>query len=76
MTDPTQTTPSMAEMLRLFKIAGIEPHEYQDDPEHGLVLYATGVNKLCSIAPDSYMKSRLRQDATAAARNAMRRSVK
>ena len=40
------------QILALAIRAGVHPDEMRDDPEHGLLISASGVRKMASVAPD------------------------
>jgi hypothetical protein len=61
------------QMLKLAEKAGVLPHEMMDDPEHGLLISPAGVQKMRSLAPPSHASAQLGQQATRAARSAIRR---
>jgi hypothetical protein len=49
------------DMRRLCELAGLDASEMREDPEHGLLITASGVRKLCAIAPDEALAQRFSQ---------------
>ena len=48
------------QMIAVCRAAGVTDDEMRDDPQHGLLLSASGVRKLAATGPDNAAKRRLR----------------
>jgi hypothetical protein len=60
------------ERNRLFKRAGIQPSEARYDAEHGWLISASAVRKLCALEPNSYIAAALTRYAADIQRQRLR----
>jgi hypothetical protein len=51
-------------MRQLCELAGLDESEMCEDPEHDLLISASGMRKLCAIAPDQALAQRFSQWVT------------
>jgi hypothetical protein len=70
MTDSNLLTqqPTEAEVRARCERAGVLPHELLEDPEHGLLISSSGVQKLKALGTNAYVVALIGQEATRVAR--------
>lgn len=61
MGEAKQRKDRAAEMRELCEYAGLDQTEMREDPQHGLLITASGVRKLCAIAEDQPLAQRFSQ---------------